>query len=64
VAYSKPQYAVGKILPVKRQKDETAYMEGFVALDEWLLGPSEVLVLANNSTMEAVAREKGELGFI
>jgi glycosidase len=36
----------------------------FVALDKWLLGPSEVLVLANKSAMEAVSREKGELGFI
>jgi hypothetical protein len=28
----------------------------FVALDEWLLGPSEVMVLANQSALEAAAR--------
>ncbi len=28
----------------------------FVALDQWLLGPSEVMVLANQSALEAAAR--------
>jgi len=39
--YGKPQYAVGKNLPVKRQPDGTAYVEIFD------LSPAEVIVLAN-----------------
>ncbi len=39
--YDKPQYGVGKVLPVLRQQDGTAYVE---VLD---LPPAEVIVLAN-----------------
>jgi hypothetical protein len=35
----------------------------FVALDKWLLGPSEVLVMANQSAIEAAGQEwKGNSG--
>jgi glycosidase len=42
----------GHSIPVSRSDEGS-----FVALDDWLLGPSEVLVLANQSAVEAAERQ-------